>query len=175
MIQVFFNFSAFNLKYTDEFSEDFKKFDPIHTTTTDKKSAQSNVRQAIKYFSRLEAKTIGNSIPEKYKKDKAVKKLSLEINRYKRNKMGGSLNLPNLSSRFALSNVYDDIFGKGRTYFKGVPNRSALVEALATFPRKDNTVYSQDSAEDDIKFDLFKKRIKAKKRKSIRSVFDVCY
>lgn len=144
------------------------------TTSTKAPSRTSNFRKAIKYFTNLESKSQRNRPPEKFKNFN-VKKLSLGTGLQKNRKIGGSLNLPNLSSRFALANIYDDVFGSGRNHFKGVPNRSALVDALATFSRKDENGYYRDDSEDNIRFDLFKKRMKSKKRKSLKSVFDVSY
>lgn len=89
---------------------------------------------------------------------------------------GGSLNLPNVSNKFFVKNLYKDVFGNNRGSFRGAPNRSALVEALATFSRKDaKKTYPTEEDEDEIKFDMFKKNIKTKKRRSLRSVFDMYY
>lgn len=173
----------------DFVSSDVKMYDiaennkKVHKNSTQKTSSStpstkqlhSHFRKAIKYFKNLEAKSQGRPTPEKPKKLTDLKKFSLEVSRLKNRKVGGSLQLPSLSSRFALKNVYDDVFGSGRCTFRGVPNRSALVEALATFSRKDDISYYEDDAEDDIRFDLFRKRMKSKKRKSLKSIFDVCY
>lgn len=136
--------------------------------------SEIHFRQAIKYFRRLEAQSLGKSLPETSKKLTDIKKFSLEVSKCKKRKIGGSLNLPNLSSRFGLTHVYEDVFGNKKS-FRGVPNRSALVEALATFSRSNDTVCDDNRDEDDIKFDLFKKNVKSKKRKSLRSVFDIYY
>lgn len=162
----------------DENDENFRQLDhqsPINDSTTQQLSSTSHFKKAIKYFKNLEVKSLEIPIPTKSKQLKDIKKFSLEVSKYKNKKIGGSLNLPSMSNRFSLSNIYDDVFGNGRKSFKGVPNRSALVKALATFSRFENNTYYKDAAEDDIKFELFKKRIKPKRRKSLRSVFDISY
>lgn len=123
----------------------------------------------------MESKSHRKKQPERSKKPVDIKKVALDTGIFKKRKIGGSLNLPSLKSKFALANIYDDVFGSGRNHFKGVPNRSALVEALATFSRKDEIGYYRDDAEDNIQFELFKKRLKSKRRKSLKSVFDLSY
>lgn len=166
------NYSTENKK---EVFKDSNQKTSTYSPTTKKLPSHTHFKKAIKYFRNLEAKSQGRPMPEKPNKLTDLKKLSLEVSRRKNRKKGGSLNFPKLSSRFALANIYDDVFGSGRSSFRGVPNRSALVEALATFSRSDETPCYKDDAEDDIRFDLFKKRMKPKKRKSLKSVFDVCY
>lgn len=157
-----------------KFMKNSRKIDE-NSASTKASSPTSHFRKAIKYFRNLESKSQRKSSPVKSKKPADIKKSFLENGVHKNRKMGGSLNLPNLVSKFALANIYDDIFGSGRNHFKGAPNRSALVEALATFSRKDEIRYYRDDAEDNLRFDLFKKRMKSKKRKSLKSVFDVSY
>lgn len=141
-------------------------------TTHKSLSCHSHFRNAIKYFKTLEEKSHRIPVLERPKKMTDRKKFSLAVNRYRKRKMGGSLNL---SSKFDLSNIYDDVFGRGRGAFKGVPNRRALVEALATFSRRDEIECYKNDNEDDVRFDLFKRRLKSKKRMNLKSVFDVCY
>lgn len=165
------------MKETSEIVKEIKQnpTDSSNTTSTKMPSSHSHFRKAIKYFKTLEAKSHRKSVLDRPKKLTEKKKFSLEVNRNRSRKMGGSLNVPNLSNKFALYNIYDDVFGRGRVTFKGVPNRSALVEALATFSRKDEIEFYRNENEDDIRFDLFKRKMKSKKRTSLKSVFDICY
>lgn len=168
-----------NLKDSSEIIKEIKQnLSPTNSsnpTSTKTPSSQSHFSKAIKYFKTLEAKSHRKYVLDRSKKLTEKKKFSLEVNRNRNRKIGGSLNIPNLSRKFALENLYDDVFGRGRGTFKGVPNRSALVEALATFSRRDEIAYYRNENEDDIKFELFKRKMKSKKRRSLKSVFDVCY
>lgn len=132
----------------------------------------SQVKQTIEYFRNLESESSQNSPLRKLKKLPEVKPVLIKIKKTKSRKTR-SLKQSNLSTRFGLLNVYEDIFGSGRNKFRGVPNRSALVEALATFPRTNDTSLYEECADDNIRFELFKKKIKFKKRKSLKSVFDI--
>ncbi|KAG5883615.1 hypothetical protein JTB14_005747 [Gonioctena quinquepunctata] len=138
-----------------------------------KRKFSSQFKRAITFFQKLEEKSQSKTKPKKAK----AKHFSLNINSKKgRNrKRGGSLNLTNISDRFSVDNIYEDVIGNKKGSFKGRPNRTALVEALATFSRKENYLYDYSESEDDIKYDMFKNHVKRRKRKSIKSIFDVYY
>ncbi|XP_056642739.1 uncharacterized protein PF3D7_1120600-like isoform X1 [Diorhabda sublineata] len=120
--------------------------------------------KAIKYFKNLEIQSQNNKNGSKNLHDSINKNPRV---RYR----SGSLNIPNVSERYSINNLYDDIFGtKGS--FKGTPNRSAVVKALATFSKTPKRNLGDN--EDDIQYDLFK-FVKKRKRKSLNSIFDIYY
>lgn len=106
-------------------------------------------------------------------KPKDCRRHSLDAMFNKYHKKGGSLNLSNIKQRFSVNNLYEDVFGDRRCNFKGAANRSALVEALATFSRKESRCFKED--ENKIIYEMFQKKTKTKRRKSIRSIFDIYY
>ncbi|KAJ8922044.1 hypothetical protein NQ315_008685 [Exocentrus adspersus] len=126
---------------------------------------KSHFRRAVKYFKNLEEKSLN-------KPKDCSRRHSLDVLRDRRR--GGSLNLTNVKERFSISNLYLDVLGERRGSFKGAANRSALVEALATFSRRENYGLGNDE-EDNIMYELFQKKAKTRKRRSIRSIFDIYY
>ncbi|CAH1176494.1 unnamed protein product [Phaedon cochleariae] len=132
---------------------------------------RSQFNRAIRYFKKLEEKSQGKP---KSKISKKSKQFSLDIHskRDRKRKRGGSLNI---TERFSIDSLYEDITQNKKGSLKGTPNRTALVEALATFSRIENNYYSFCGNEDDIKYDIFKHLGHIKKRKSLKSIFDVYY
>ncbi|XP_074027731.1 uncharacterized protein isoform X1 [Leptinotarsa decemlineata] len=138
-----------------------------------KRRIKSQFKRAIRYFQKLEEKSLGKTKPKNPRK---AKHFTLDITKKHKNKSrGGSLNLSNISDRFSVYNLYEDVVGNKKGSFKGTPNRSALVEALATFSRKENSLQDCNESEDDINYEIFKNSIKQKKRRSLKSIFDVNY
>ncbi|XP_018570480.1 uncharacterized protein PF11_0213 [Anoplophora glabripennis] len=134
-------------------------------------TVKSHFKRAIKYFKNLEEKSLNKSKARLKPKDCRRHSLNLLFDKY--HKKGGSLNFSNIKQRFAVSNLYEDVFGDRRCNFKGAANRSALVEALATFSRNESRYFKED--EDKIIYEIFQKKSKTKRRKSIRSIFDIYY
>ncbi|KAJ8928155.1 hypothetical protein NQ314_019302 [Rhamnusium bicolor] len=160
--------------YTSDISKNYIHNDLQDLPPPQKTKIKSHFKRAISYFKNLEEKSLGKTKSKPLKKDCRRYSLDIQPNKNKNNKIGGSLNLPNVSERFSINNLYNDVFGNRKGSFKGAANQSALVEALATFSRKENSNFNE-ADEDDIKYNIFKRKAKSKKRRSVRSIFDVYY
>ncbi|CAG9863670.1 unnamed protein product [Phyllotreta striolata] len=137
--------------------EETKETQSSKPKNQDTKSS-SQFKNAINYFKNLETQSRAAERP-------AIQK--------SRRRTGGSLNLPKVSQKFFIDNLYRDVFGNEKSHFKGTPNKSALVEALATFSRTP-TPYRRDD-EDDIQYEIFKSFVNKRKRKSLKALFDIHY
>ncbi|XP_028131508.1 uncharacterized protein MAL13P1.304 isoform X2 [Diabrotica virgifera virgifera] len=154
-------------------STQIRKAKSFHIRTTTKQTEESDkssighFKQTIKYFKNLEkqSQTVKVKLPST---SSHLENISPTV-RYRT----GSLNLPKVSDKFSVHNLYDDVFGHNHS-FKGTPNRSALVEALATLTRNPSKYDMSEKAEDDIQYDLFK-HVKRRRRKSLKSIFDIYY
>ncbi|XP_072385201.1 uncharacterized protein [Diabrotica undecimpunctata] len=155
-------------------STQIRKAKSFHIRTTTKETEESDklsnghFKQTIKYFKNLEkqSQTAKVKLPST---SNHFENISPTV-RYRT----GSLNLPKVSDKFSVHNLYDDVFGRNHGSFKGTPNRSALVEALATLTRNPSKYDMGENAEDDIQYDLFK-HVKRRRRKSLKSIFDIYY
>ncbi|XP_045479921.1 uncharacterized protein LOC123684632 isoform X2 [Harmonia axyridis] len=96
---------------------------------------------------------------EKKKKDKSI--------------IGGSLRLPKTSEKFSVARIYFDIMENKRGSFRGTPNREALSESLASLTSRTEEIL--DKSDGPIELSMFKNKVKPRKRKSLKSIFNIHY
>lgn len=103
------------------------------------------------------------------------RRFSLDLHKKNNFKVrSGILNLPNVSEKFFINNLYKDVFGKQNGGFKGTPNQNGVANSLSSFPK--NTDFCNKTNEKNrICYNLFANKTKCKKRKSIKTVFEVNY
>ncbi|KAK9879298.1 hypothetical protein WA026_004151 [Henosepilachna vigintioctopunctata] len=141
---------------------------------------ESQFKRAIKFFKNLEESASGKRKPLEQKKCKPEikRRFSLDIQKHQKNKLkpGGSLRVPKTLEKFSITQIYFDIMSNRRGSFKGSPNRKALSETLASLRTNETSNKTPDEdSEDCIEYNMFVNKLKTKKRKSIKSVFDIHY
>ncbi|KYB29077.1 uncharacterized protein LOC103315157 isoform X1 [Tribolium castaneum] len=138
--------------------------------SSSKQIIKSQFKRAINFFKNLE-----DNSRMKEKKREINRRYSLEIHQKKNNYnvRSGSLNLPNVSDRFFVNNLYEDVFGGKNGSFKGAPNKNGVADSLASLSRDSDTGKMQEKTK--ISYNLFVNKTKSKKRKSIKTLFDVHY
>ncbi|RZC32830.1 claspin -like, partial [Asbolus verrucosus] len=136
-----------------------------------KHSIKSQFKRAIKFFKNLEE---NSKIKSKHNKKRRFSLDSQKKNNHKI-KEGGSLKLSNISERFSVNNLYEDVFGNEFGSFKGTPNKIGVANSLASFSRDPEINDLKAQEESNISYNLFVNKSKNKKRKSIKTLFDVNY
>ncbi|KAL3279259.1 hypothetical protein HHI36_016772 [Cryptolaemus montrouzieri] len=138
----------------------------------------SQFKRAITFFKNLEkGSSSKDSLKEKKIKSPKIRRYSLDFDNHKKQKsnVGGSLRLPKTLEKFSLTKIYFDIIENRGGSFKGRPNRKALSETLASLNTKSDTRPEENDSVDNIQYNMFLSRVKPKKRKSLRSVFDIYF
>ncbi|XP_044259353.1 uncharacterized protein PF11_0213-like isoform X2 [Tribolium madens] len=141
--------------------------------SSSKQTIKSQFKRAIQFFKNLE-----NNSKMKEKKRDINRRYSLDIHQKKNNFIkvrSGSLNLPNVSERFFVNNLYEDVFGSKNGSFKGAPNKNGIANSLASLSRDSDTNTPKTQEKSKISYNLFVNKTKSKKRKSIKTLFDVNY
>ncbi|XP_063912399.1 repetitive organellar protein-like isoform X2 [Zophobas morio] len=140
--------------------------------STKKHTIKSQFKRAINFFKNMEE---NSKLKEKNKTD-LKRRYSLDFQKKSQRRVrGGSLNLPNTTDRFSISNLYQDVFGNKNGSFKGTPNNTGIANSLASLSKTFEPDESQKQEDNSISYNLFVNKSKNKKRKSIRSLFDVNY
>lgn len=128
-------------------------------------------KKAIKFFKnldedrKLQHKNIKRSLSFDYEKKEVFKR------------KGGSLNLVTISDKFSINNLYNDVFGGRRGSFKGAANNIGVVKSLASLSTPESLEDSkvEDNEDENLSYSMFVTRSKNKKRKSIRTLFNINY
>jgi hypothetical protein len=138
---------------------------------TTKFKLKSQFKRAIKFFRNLDE---NSKIKEKNKN--ITRRYSLDLQKKNHRKVrGGSLNLPNVSDRFSVNNLYEDVFGNKSSGFRGTPNKAGVATSLASLTRNSERDNLKVEGDNSIRYNLFVNKAKNKKRRSIKSLFDVNY
>lgn len=87
------------------------------------------------------------------------------------------MNSVNVSDKFSINNLYNDVFGGRRGSFKGAVNNNGVAKSLASLSTAENSEDSkvEVSEEDNLSYNMFVTKSKNKKRKSIRGLFNINY
>lgn len=93
---------------------------------------------------------------------------------------GGSLKVLNVVDKFSLDNIYKDVIlnKMKNSSFMGSPNRDAIVETLSSVSSSENNDTDKDKncvEEDDLNLQFFNIKKRLRKRRSIKSIFDINY
>ncbi|KRT85899.1 hypothetical protein AMK59_2710 [Oryctes borbonicus] len=94
---------------------------------------------------------------------------------------GGSLKMLNVSDKFAMDNIYKDVILNKikNSNFRGSPNRDAIVETLSSVSSSESSDFVEKNKdlleEEDLNMQFFNIRKRLRKRRSIKSIFDINY
>ncbi|XP_044761358.1 uncharacterized protein LOC123318716 isoform X2 [Coccinella septempunctata] len=130
-------------------------------------------KTAFTFFRNLE-KSNCHKLPLKAK-PLIKRRFSLDCIEKKREvtKLGGSLRVSKVSDKFQVSKFYFDIMENKRGSFKGIPNREALFNSLASLSAKTNEIL--DNSNDPIQYNVFMSKARTRKRKSLKSIFNILH
>lgn len=143
--------------------------------TSIKSKPPSQFKRAFNFFKNLEKSPFQKKKSPLKPKPELKRRFSLDFTekKNKRERLGGSLRLPKTVEKFAISRIYFDIMETKTGKFKGVPNRVGLSESLASLNAKTEKI--MDESDDPISYNMFWNKGKPKKRRSLKSVFNIHY
>lgn len=127
-----------------------------------------------RYFSSLESLHVKPNLNRRHSMDSRAsdpKEVPL--------KKGGSLKVLNVMDKFSLDNIYKDVvLNKIRnSNFMGTPNKDAVMETLSSVSSCENECDrgKNNVEEEDLNLQFFNIKKRLRKRRSIKSIFDVNY